>query len=735
VAFAALVARHERAVWATTWRVLRDDHAAADAGQEAFLQAFRQLADLRQPEQFGPWLLRIARRVSIRMAGRRAREPSRSLDDVGVDPPQKGERLESTATGLSCDAEELLLALPESDASHMPGEPGRLDDLPGQARVPLSAVYWDETHRDARGVQQEVSTWAVVPVPPDRPPTTWEDVAARARRDLLVMGVGGTGWLMGVAAETKAEGQKITARRAGLSTGARKDYGMGGQMTEGSTQHCMEVIMRLMSGMILVLAGLGAALSRLDRTDADVPIRRAAYQHGLGPMGFTVRWIGQDGQDYVSPNNRLEPSEVQDIHLVLAGLDPRREVVFVDVTGLGGDQWQYNAQSSSWKAELKRRRGSTTADLFIEPGRVETGRPFHVLVRYDDGSTLEADLRSRRTDPFLRMPAAALQARWIGQGGEDWTGTGPSVGPDGLQDARIHLTRLGVKVPIQSIRIERATGRTWEFGANPQLNSNAELVRDAKDPSQGDLFFQPDRDLTGQRLRLTVFYQNEKRDGVILAAGRVDPALQVPQAPLPRIEESAITARWLGQDGAGGSRLGDVHVVLSGLSPAVPLAAVIVSDSVRGTWVHRDGAPGPLPADSPAEPMDLKLSPDRKSADLFFPPYRDSTGDTFTVRLVAADGRMSFARFPGGPSDPGLRAAKPAPTRIDAKPGDDLQALVDRYGSVALSPGTYRLTHTLVLNRPVTLTSQEGATLIFAQDPSDPAWTAEITGHCGNTTL
>jgi hypothetical protein len=37
-AFAALVSRYERAVWATAWRVLRDDHAAADAAQEAFLE-------------------------------------------------------------------------------------------------------------------------------------------------------------------------------------------------------------------------------------------------------------------------------------------------------------------------------------------------------------------------------------------------------------------------------------------------------------------------------------------------------------------------------------------------------------------------------------------------------------------------------------------------------------------------------------------------------------------------
>jgi RNA polymerase sigma-70 factor (ECF subfamily) len=117
-AFAALVARHERAVWATAWRILRDDHAAADAGQEAFLQAFRQLGDLRQPEQFGAWLLVIARRVSIRMARRRAREPSRSLEDFGRDRPHNGERLDRRPTRLSCDAEELLLAigrLPEQE--------------------------------------------------------------------------------------------------------------------------------------------------------------------------------------------------------------------------------------------------------------------------------------------------------------------------------------------------------------------------------------------------------------------------------------------------------------------------------------------------------------------------------------------------------------------------------------------------------------------------------------------
>ena len=98
---------------------------------------------------------------------------------------------------------------PESTASNMPGEPGRLDDLPGKARVPLSATYWDDKHRDANGVQQGVSTWAEVPLPADRPPATLEDVAARARHDVQQMSVSGAGGLLGVAADLKPAPQSL----------------------------------------------------------------------------------------------------------------------------------------------------------------------------------------------------------------------------------------------------------------------------------------------------------------------------------------------------------------------------------------------------------------------------------------------------------------------------------------------------------------------------------------------
>jgi RNA polymerase sigma-70 factor (ECF subfamily) len=125
-AFAALVARHERAVWATSWRILRDVHTAADASQNAFLQAYRRLSDLRRPERFGFWVLRIARREALRLRRLRAREPNGSLD--AADDARQRPR---APAGLPADMEALLEAiarLPEHERlvlamHHLDGRP------------------------------------------------------------------------------------------------------------------------------------------------------------------------------------------------------------------------------------------------------------------------------------------------------------------------------------------------------------------------------------------------------------------------------------------------------------------------------------------------------------------------------------------------------------------------------------------------------------------------------------
>jgi RNA polymerase sigma-70 factor (ECF subfamily) len=67
-AYGELVRRYERAVRGVCLAILRDDHLASDAAQDAFLAAYRSLASLRDRGSFGMWLTTIARNRAIRYA-------------------------------------------------------------------------------------------------------------------------------------------------------------------------------------------------------------------------------------------------------------------------------------------------------------------------------------------------------------------------------------------------------------------------------------------------------------------------------------------------------------------------------------------------------------------------------------------------------------------------------------------------------------------------------------------
>lgn len=64
-AFEVLVHRHFDAVYAAAWARLANREAAEDLAQEVFLRAWLNLATLRSAEAFEPWLLRMARHLSI----------------------------------------------------------------------------------------------------------------------------------------------------------------------------------------------------------------------------------------------------------------------------------------------------------------------------------------------------------------------------------------------------------------------------------------------------------------------------------------------------------------------------------------------------------------------------------------------------------------------------------------------------------------------------------------------
>jgi RNA polymerase sigma-70 factor (ECF subfamily) len=110
IAFAELLRRYERAAWATAWKILRDYHATQDATQNAFVEAYRRLGQLRSSAHFGLWLLRITRREALRLARRRSKAHSlasvRTLALSTADDP------------LTPESEDLLLAvgrLPEHE--------------------------------------------------------------------------------------------------------------------------------------------------------------------------------------------------------------------------------------------------------------------------------------------------------------------------------------------------------------------------------------------------------------------------------------------------------------------------------------------------------------------------------------------------------------------------------------------------------------------------------------------
>jgi RNA polymerase sigma-70 factor (ECF subfamily) len=80
-AFGELVRRHQGQTRALLRRLCKEDHALADdLAQEAFLQAFRKLAQFRSDAAFGTWLYRIAYNVFLMHV--RSRKEEVPLDEA-----------------------------------------------------------------------------------------------------------------------------------------------------------------------------------------------------------------------------------------------------------------------------------------------------------------------------------------------------------------------------------------------------------------------------------------------------------------------------------------------------------------------------------------------------------------------------------------------------------------------------------------------------------------------------
>mgnify|MGYP003937896761 CR=1 FL=1 len=109
-----LVSRHHGTVFRVALGILRDEDAAADAAQDAFLKAFKALGGFRGDASFKTWLLTIAAneaKGTLRKAGRRRETQLDPATPVASEDPSAEESL--VVREEAGRVRELLDQLPE----------------------------------------------------------------------------------------------------------------------------------------------------------------------------------------------------------------------------------------------------------------------------------------------------------------------------------------------------------------------------------------------------------------------------------------------------------------------------------------------------------------------------------------------------------------------------------------------------------------------------------------------
>ncbi len=126
-AYAILVRRHYRHVFALCLGILANVHDAEDVAQETMLKGLLSLRRLAKPEQFESWILRIARNLCIDLLRRRKRTKTSPVEAETI-PTQKAQE--------NHDLE------------------GAIRRLPRELRLPLTLFYFE--HKDAGSIARKL---------------------------------------------------------------------------------------------------------------------------------------------------------------------------------------------------------------------------------------------------------------------------------------------------------------------------------------------------------------------------------------------------------------------------------------------------------------------------------------------------------------------------------------------------------------------------------------------------
>jgi len=150
-AWAALVRRYQRLVYAIVTRAGLDEHAAADVFQTVFSRLIEHLPRLTQPDRLQAWIVTTAKREALRM-----RHLGQRTVSIGSPDDAPGEGLEHSLPDDAPLAEEALSALQQLDLLR-----AGLDRLDARCRDLLLMLFGDE---DERPAYDEVARRLAMPV-------------------------------------------------------------------------------------------------------------------------------------------------------------------------------------------------------------------------------------------------------------------------------------------------------------------------------------------------------------------------------------------------------------------------------------------------------------------------------------------------------------------------------------------------------------------------------------------
>ena len=121
-AFSVLVRKHQKSIHALAWRKVGDFHIAEEITQDTFLQVYKNLAQLKNPNQFAGWIYVIANRLCLKWL-QKNKLAMQSLDDTPIEEIEEIAYTDYVSEQRQTDVAEdrhelvkkLLAKLPESE--------------------------------------------------------------------------------------------------------------------------------------------------------------------------------------------------------------------------------------------------------------------------------------------------------------------------------------------------------------------------------------------------------------------------------------------------------------------------------------------------------------------------------------------------------------------------------------------------------------------------------------------